>query len=46
MIGFVNELKQINHRSSWNSNNAVCYYGYNGYKCPSNQYEGSGFREG
>ncbi len=45
MIGVVDEPKQRNQPKSYNSNNAVCYYGY-GYKYPSGAYEGNGFREG
>ena len=44
-IGVVDEPKQRNQPKSYNSNNAVCYYGY-GYKYPSGAYEGNGFREG
>ncbi len=35
MIGVVDEPKQRNQRDSYDSNNAVCYYGYNGKKYPS-----------
>ncbi len=35
MIGVVDEPKQRNQRQSYNSNNAVCYYGRNGNKYPS-----------
>ncbi len=45
MIGIVDEPKQRNQRTSWNSNNAVCYYG-NGNKYPSGGNEGNGFSEG
>ncbi len=33
MIGVVDEPKQRNQRQSYDSNNAVCYYG-KGYKWP------------
>ncbi len=46
MIGVVDELKQRNQRSSYNSNNAVCYYGYDGSKYPSGGNEGNGFSQG
>jgi hypothetical protein len=46
MIGVVDEPKQRNQRYSYDSNNAVCYYGYGAYKCPSGGYEGNGFSEG
>ncbi len=45
-IGVVDEPKQRNQRYSRNSNNAVCYYGLNGYKYPSDVKEGNGFSEG
>jgi hypothetical protein len=32
MIGIVDEPKQKNQRYWFNSKNAVCYYGDNGYK--------------
>jgi hypothetical protein len=35
LIGVVDEPKQKNKRYSWDSNNAVCYYGDGGYKYPS-----------
>jgi hypothetical protein len=34
MIGVVDEPKQRNQRYSYDSNNAVYYYGYDGYKWP------------
>ncbi len=46
IIGVVDEPKQRNQRYSWDSNNAVCYYGYSGYKYPSGVEEGNGFSEG
>jgi hypothetical protein len=46
MIGIVDKQKQRDQRYSFNSRNAVCYYGYNGYKYPSGGYEGNGFSEG
>ncbi len=46
MIGIVDEPKQRNQRSSFNSNNAVCYVGYTGNKYPSGGKEGNGFSEG
>ncbi len=46
MIGIVDEPKQRNQRYSFNSNNAVCYYGDNGYKYPSGGYEGNGISQG
>ncbi len=45
MIGVVDEPKQRNQRYSYNSDNAVCYVGYNGRKYPYG-YEGNGFSEG
>ena len=33
-------VKQKNQRSSRSSENAICYYGYNGYKFPGSGYEG------
>ncbi len=45
MIGVVDEPKQRNQRYSYNSNNAVCYYG-KGAKWPSGGSEGNGFSEG
>ncbi len=45
-IGIVDEPKQKNQRSSFNSNNAVCYVGYTGNKYPSGGKEGNGFSEG
>jgi hypothetical protein len=46
MIGVVNEPKQRNQRSSYNSSNAFCYYGYTGNKYPLGGIEGNGFSEG
>ena len=46
MIGVVDEPKQRNQRKSYNSNNAVCYYGHIGYKYPSVGNDGDGFSEG
>ncbi len=46
MIGIVDEAKQMNERTSFNSGNAVCYYGYSGSKWPSGVKEGNGFSEG
>ncbi len=45
-IGVVDEPKQRNQRYSYDSNNAVCYYGYNGNKYPSGVKEGNGFSQG
>jgi hypothetical protein len=45
MIGVVDEPKQRNQQYSYNSNNAVCYYG-SGYKYPSIVKEGKGFSVG
>ena len=46
MIGVVDEPKQRNQRYSYDSNNAVCYYGCTGRKYPSLVKEGNGFNEG
>jgi hypothetical protein len=46
MIGVVDEPKQRNQRNSYNSNNAVCYYGIYGRKYPSSIIEGNGFSGG
>ncbi len=46
MIGVVDEPKQRKKRYSCNSNNAVCYNGYDGGKYPSDGKEGNGFSEG
>ncbi len=46
IIGVVDEPKQRNQRYSRNSNNAVCYNGYDGIKYPSFVKEGNGFSEG
>jgi hypothetical protein len=46
MIGVVDEPKQRNQRCSFNSNNAACYFGYNGNKYPSVVKEGNGFSQG
>jgi hypothetical protein len=46
IAGIVDEPKQRNKRYSCNSNNAVGYKGYNGYKYPSGVKEGNGFSEG
>ena len=46
MIGVVDEPKQRNQRTSWNSNNAVGYHGESGNKFPSGGIEGNGFSEG
>jgi hypothetical protein len=35
LIGVVDEPKQRNQRRSCESNNVVCYWGYNGSKYPS-----------
>ena len=45
LIGVVDETKQKNQRYSCNSNNAACYYGYEGYKYPSRRFEGGGFSQ-
>jgi hypothetical protein len=45
MIEIVDEPKQINHRFSYNSNNAVCYFGRSGNKYPAGGSEGQGFWE-
>ncbi len=46
MVGVVDEPKQRNQRCSFNSSNAVCYFGYSGYKYPSGGNEGYGFNQG
>ena len=46
MVGVVDEPKQKNQRYSYDSKNAVCYFGHSGYKHPSGGYEGGGFSEG
>ncbi len=46
MIGVVDQPKRRNQRTSFASGNAVCYYGYNGYKYPLGVKEGNGFSEG
>ncbi len=46
MIGVVDEPKQRNQRYSFNSNNAVCYYGSYGFKYPFLGIEGNGFSKG
>ena len=43
MIGVLDYLTQKDKRSSYNSANALCYYG-NGEKFPENVKEGSGFK--
>lgn len=45
MIGVIDELKQVNNRSSFSSKNSVCYNGKSGYKYPSSLTQGIGFRE-
>jgi hypothetical protein len=46
IIGIIDESKQINQRSSHESKNAICYYGWNGRKYPSELNEGGGFKQG
>ncbi len=46
LIGVVDYAKQKDQRSSYSSGNAMCYYGYNGYKYPSGCHEGGGFKQG
>lgn len=42
----VNDVKQRDLRSSYDSGNAMCYYGHNGYKYPNGGCEGGGFSKG
>jgi hypothetical protein len=48
MIGIIDYEKQKNQRSSYSSNNAICYCGWNnGYIYPDNQnVGGGGFSQG
>lgn len=46
MIGVTDYAKQKDQRKSWNSGNAMCYYGYDGSKTTSDIKEGEGFRQG
>lgn len=47
MVGVVDYQKQKQSRKSWNSDNAISYYGYgDGYKHPGGLSEGGGFRQG
>ena len=46
MAGVVDYAKQKDLRDSRNSGNAMCYYGYNGYRYPSGGNEGDGFKQG
>lgn len=46
LIGIVDYAKQKDQRRSYNSGNAMCYYGYNGHMHPSGGGEGDGFRQG
>ena len=46
MIGVVDYAEQKDQRNSYNSGNAMCYYGANGSKYPSWTKEGSGFKQG
>ena len=46
MIGVVDSERQKDHRYSYNSKNATCYYGNNGKKFPNTECEGDGFKQG
>ena len=43
MIGIINYERQKHDRYSYNSKNAMCYYGINGYVYPENKKLGCGF---
>lgn len=46
MVGVVDYLKQKDHRSSYNSGHAMCYYSH-GYKYPGEvKEEVGGFKQG
>ena len=45
MIGIVNR-ERIGERKSYDSGQAIAYYGVDGSKWPKNAKEGSGFKEG
>ena len=44
MIGVVEYAKQKDKKKSYNSGNALCYFGVKGNKWPQNIKEGDGFR--
>ena len=46
LVGVVDYAKQNDQRKSFNSGNAMCYYGHNGGKYPSEGIEGDGFKQG
>lgn len=46
MLGVLDYAKQKDQRLSYSSGNAMCYYGYNGYKYPGGGSEGEGFKQG
>ena len=46
MIGIVDYAKQKDLRSSYNSGNAMCYYGHSYRKYPESVNEGDGFKQG
>lgn len=46
MVGVVDYAKQKEKRHSYNSGNAICYWGYQGGKYPCYAKEGDGFKVG
>lgn len=46
MIGVIDIDMQSYQRSSYKTNNVVCYYGGTGHKYPFGVQEGEGFTEG
>jgi hypothetical protein len=45
-VGIVDYAKQKNERFSFDTNNAMCYYGDNRIKYPDGNKEGDGFQTG